>query len=69
MVIANHLEEKSQMLLPKPKVAFVVETLALADQQTQQLSKYIHNAHVECRTGNRGGDCRLQLHIKDTLRN
>ncbi len=67
MVIANHLEEKSQMPQQKPKVAFVVETLALADQQTQHLSDYIRNAHVERRTGNRGEDHRQQLHIKDAL--
>ena len=68
MVIANHLEKKSQMQ-QKPKVVFVVKTRTLADQQTQQLSEYIHDAGVVCRTGNRG-DIRehlLQLHIKDAL--
>ena len=67
MVIANHLEEKSRTLQRKPKVAFVVETLALADQQTVSLSKDIRNVHVERRTGNRGEDRRQQLHIKDAL--
>ena len=67
MVIANHLEEKSRTLQRKPKVAFVVETLALAEQQTENLSKDIRNVHVERRTGNRGEDRRQQLHIKDAL--
>ena len=67
MVIANHLEEKSRTLQRKPKVAFVVETLALADQQTENLSNDIRNVHVKRRTGNRGEDRRQQLHIKDAL--
>ena len=68
MIIANHLEEKSQVLLQqKPKVVYVVKTRTLADQQTRVLSEYIRNARAECRTGNRGEDRQRQLHIKDAL--
>ena len=67
MIIANHLEEKSQTLQKKPKVVFVVKPRNLAEQQTQRLSEYILNGHVECRTGNRGENRQLQLHIRDAL--
>ena len=68
MVIANHLEKNSHEKTP-PTVVMVVKTRPLADQQMEQLSKYIPNARVECRTGNRGEfrDRKLQLHIKDAL--
>ena len=67
MIIANHLEEKSQMSQEKPKAVFVVKTRTLAVQQTQFFSKHMRNVRVECRTGNRGEDRQLQLHIKDVL--
>ena len=68
VVISDHLQKNSQQQR-NPKVVVVVKTRPLADQQAKRLAEYIEDAHVECRTGNRG-DVRersLQLHIEDAL--
>ena len=66
VVIANHLKKKYQSSRP-PKVVVVVKTRTLADQQTSRFGEYIPSAHVECRTGNRTFNRKLQLHIQDAL--
>ena len=67
LIIADHLEKNLQK--PRaPKVAVVVKTRPLADQQRERLAEYIPRALVQCRTGNRDlQELEKQLHIKDAL--
>ena len=68
LIIADHLEKKKGQKM-SPRVAVVVKTRPLADQQCEKLAEYIPKAVVECRTGNRGSveERQRQLHIKDAL--
>ena len=68
LVIADHLE-KNKKQKRSPRVAVVVKTRPLADQQRERLAEFIPSAVVECRTGNRGDikERQQQLHIKDAL--
>ena len=68
LVIADHLEKNKQQKR-SPRVAVVVKTRPLADQQRERLAEFIPSAVVECRTGNRGDiqERQQQLHIKDAL--
>lgn len=68
LVIADHLE-KNKRQKRSPRVAVVVKTRPLADQQRERLAEFIPSAVVECRTGNRGDikERQQQLHIKDAL--
>lgn len=67
LIIANHLEKNPQKRRA-PKVAVVVKTRPLADQQRDKLAEYIPCALVQCRTGNRDiQERQQQLHVKDAL--
>ena len=68
LIIADHLEKNKQQK-KSPRVAVVVKTRPLADQQRERLAEFIPSAVVECRTGNRGDikERLQQLHIKDAL--
>ena len=68
LIVANHLEKNRQQR-KAPRVAVVVKTRPLADQQREKLAEYIPSAIVECRTGNRGNikERQRQLHIRGAL--
>ena len=68
LIIADHLERNKRQK-KSPRVAVVVKTRPLADQQRDRLAEFIPSAVVECRTGNRGDikERMQQLHIKDAL--
>ena len=68
LIIADHLEKNKQQR-KSPRVAVVVKTRPLADQQRERLAEFIPDAIVECRTGNQGNikEHQQQLHIKDAL--
>ena len=67
LIIADHLERNPQEKRI-PKVAVVVKTRPLADQQRERLAEYIPRAIVQCRTGNRDlQELEKQLHVKDAL--
>ena len=53
LVISDHLQ-RNQHKEEKPKVIFIVNTRPLAEQQKNELDRFIPAAHVECSMGDGG---------------